>query len=104
MKLWANEAETRERCISLPKVYAATYAQDLYPGSIARCEGCGGYTDGKTWWHRCAACKADVEPGTLTGLFVPHNCQSCERTLTEENYASGNVCSMCRKARNQCCC
>lgn len=104
MKLWANEAETRKRCISLPRVYDATYEQGLYPGSIARCEGCGGYSDGKTWWHRCATCRADVEPGTLTGLFVPHNCRKCESEISEKNRASGNVCSLCGKPRNQCCC
>ena len=74
------------------------------PDAIAQCEGCGGYTNGTTWKHTCQKCGKDVDPGQLTGLFVPHLCHDCERTIAEKEKTSGNVCLMCRQPRSRCCC
>ena len=68
------------------------------------CESCGGVYDGETWQHVCAHCGRNVQPGELTGLFVPHNCVECERKITEQNIRNGNICGLCRQPRNKCCC
>ena len=72
--------------------------------AIAQCQFCGGYTDGTTWWHTCQECKKIVNPGELTGLFVPHVCEECSIILTQKERKSGKVCSMCRQVYRNCCC
>lgn len=69
------------------------------------CESCGGISQsGETWEHKCRTCKADVPPGKLCGLFVPHLCASCEQAETDKAVKSNKICRACRQPFNRCCC
>lgn len=79
-------------------------APRLLPQAIARCEQCGGYTDGQTWLHACARCGTVVTPGALVGLFVPHWCQACAALVEAEQRAAGHICRQCHKVNARCYC
>lgn len=89
----------------LEQPYTSTRAPVFMPDAVARCESCGGYTDGKgNWKHVCVACGTEVKPGELTGLFVPHLCKDCMRATVEADKKAGRVCSLCRRPYSLCCC
>lgn len=70
----------------------------------ARCDSCGGLTDGASWYHVCSVCGKRVDPGELRGLFVPHMCSDCVKKKAEEEIKKGHVCGFCRNPFSQCCC
>lgn len=76
------------------------------PADAARCEGCGGIfnTDIRQWIHECSLCGVAVEPGALTGLFVPHRCEPCDQKVVEQDRKTGNICRLCGTVRSWCCC
>jgi DNA-directed RNA polymerase subunit RPC12/RpoP len=93
-------------CAALVEKYGEGYHR-VYPfenSSRVRCEMCGGIFDGDKWVYRCESCKAEVDPGGLAGLFVPHKCKPCEKALADRERANGNVCLMCHAPRSRCCC
>ncbi len=96
------------RCIELIANYGESYHRvyDEQNAStvIAKCEGCGGKFNGDIWLHVCQKCKVDVNPGELTGLFVPHLCRLCEQKVANNEIACGSVCRMCHKPYSRCCC
>ena len=83
---------------SLKKEYGENY-HDVYDREgHSFCQRCGGeYRNGK-WTHQCKACKKIVNPGELTGLFVPHSCPECHKKQIESDIKNGNACRMCGKA------
>ena len=87
------------------KLADASEAPKFMPEAIARCEGCGGYTDEKgNWKHNCARCGKEVAPGKLTGLFVPHHCSECMTEVRNAEIAAGHICRFCGKPYCDCCC
>jgi hypothetical protein len=89
-----------QRCIDMILQYGERHNRV----SGNRCESCGGiFKDGK-WEHKCVTCKKEVNPGELTGLFVPHLCISCKEVLFKKERESGQVCSMCRQVYSNCYC
>ena len=72
--------------------------------ATAMCERCGGHTNGTDWKHVCKSCGKEVQPGELTGLFVPHLCVTCEKRKADEQIARGAVCRGCSKPFARCCC
>jgi hypothetical protein len=64
------------------------------------CESCGGELIDGAWVHKCKMCGTIVEPGQLSGLFVPHLCDTCIAIRR----ANDHKCSMCRKPMIDCCC
>lgn len=101
------------KCINTIKKHGEQYHRvydtyvhtpDFMPDAIARCENCGGYTNGIIWKHVCNTCGKEVEPGKLVGLFVPHLCQECLNEAIERDMQSGNVCTVCHQPRSLCCC
>lgn len=85
-------------------VYDQTSPPPHLSVAIARCEGCGGYWDGDKWIHKCTTCGADVEPGKLTGLFVPHVCADCNKKAVDAQRARGAICRRCNQVMSWCCC
>lgn len=80
-------------------------AQERYgEDAVAFCERCGGWFDGTTWHHECQTCKIEVEPGKLTGLFVPHLCSPCEQKVADAEIAARQVCRFCHYPYSRCCC
>jgi hypothetical protein len=79
-------------------------APKFMPDAKQSCGYCGGYFNGTTWKHACMKCGVDVEPGTLVGLFVPHQCTSCKEKERAHDIATGNICGLCRKPRSECVC
>lgn len=77
----------------------------FFPEAVAKCQRCGGYTDGKgNWKHVCAKCGKEVAPGELRGFFVPHRCTECDAKVVAADKAAGRVCSRCRQVLSYCCC
>jgi rRNA maturation protein Nop10 len=74
------------------------------PDATAKCEQCGGYTNGQEWKHVCKKCGKDVEPGALFGFFVPHRCADCDRAVVAEQKAKGQICRQCGQVSAYCCC
>lgn len=98
-----KDGETYHRVYPLTS-FGIKEAPDYMPNAIARCEQCGGFTDGENWAYHCVTCKKDVKPGELTGLFVPHNCHDCQQAVLEKQRKSGQVCGRCRQPFANCCC
>jgi hypothetical protein len=73
-------------------------------GGVTRCEACGGHfpDESKPPVLTCRKCKKVVD--RLTGLFVPHTCLECADKERARQRDSGDVCSMCRQPRFDCCC
>ena len=100
------------RCVNTIEKYGEQYHRvhdqssvpDHLSGTIARCEGCGGYWDGEKWIHKCWTCKTDVTPGGLTGLFVPHVCTDCNKKVVDDERARGAICRRCNQVDSWCCC
>jgi hypothetical protein len=97
-----------QRCIDDIKKYGEHY-HGVYDGKEtdsyeAICERCGGKLIDGEWVHKCKACGKTVQPGELTGLFVPHKCSECEEKVAKADISRGAVCSMCRKPYSRCCC
>lgn len=77
---------------------------EFMPDAIAKCQFCGGYTNGTIWVHVCFACNKEMQPGELVGLFVPHLCPDCERSAAEKQITNREVCGICRQPYIRCCC
>lgn len=91
-----------------PRVYllegrGSWYAKDSRNGDWY-CELCGGICQDGVWRWECRDCHSLVGAGNLTGLFVPHLCQTCHNAATERYRAAGNICRLCGHTRNNCCC
>lgn len=74
------------------------------PDATAKCERCGGYSNGAEWKHACVKCGAAVAAGGLVGLFVPSRCKACDDVIVAQERASGRVCGRCRDVMSRCCC
>jgi len=103
---------TTEKCIEAVEKYGENYhgvhvvdnPPDFMPDAIAKCERCGGFTNGTEWKHVCKICDVNVEPGKLTGLFVPHRCGDCDKKIVAEEKAKGKICRLCNEVYSRCCC
>lgn len=101
-----------ERCASDIAKYGENYhgvhelgsPPDFMPEAVAKCERCGGYTNGEDWKHVCQNCGKNVEPGELLGLFVPHRCRECDAQIVAQERAAGRTCGRCRQVMSYCCC
>jgi hypothetical protein len=97
--------ERGENCHDVYERTDAGYPPNHYlPGTVAECGHCGGHTDGVQWRHRCRRCGTDVEPGFLTGLFVPSRCVDCQKAMEEEDRSANRRCRGCRALSINCCC
>ena len=71
-------------------------------GDCLKCEHCGALeVDGK-WTKKCQGCGKEVEK--LVGLFVPHNCEDCQKAVVEKERKAGHVCGFCHQVFANCCC
>lgn len=97
---------TTQRCIDDIVKYGAICHSVVSDnnGENIWCERCGGRWDGEKFVHQCRSCGTDVEPGELTGLFVPHNCAPCQQKVRDADIAAGRICRMCHSPRCDCCC
>lgn len=105
----ANISCSTPRCKELKRqnqVYHILKSYDFCPQGKFQCIACGGFADetGKTWFHICYLCHKSVEPGALTGLFVPSRCVDCQRKLEEKDRQANNRCLKCGILRINCCC
>jgi hypothetical protein len=103
----SHKSETRcatAKCIKAIQQYGEHY-HSVYPRDEGcQCERCGGKFDGTAWLHKCKQCGTEVEPGELTGLFVPHSCKACMEKVVEQQTRAGKVCGRCKTVFAFCCC
>lgn len=81
------------------KVYLAYL--DQYHGH-PHCTRCGAFLVDGEWFKECVTCGERVDE--LCGLFVPHNCEECQRKVVEAERRAGRVCTRCRMVYSECCC
>lgn len=106
---------TTPRCVEAIEKYGEHYhgvhdvgswfpGSERMPDAVAKCERCGGVTNGEKWLHACAMCGKEVEPGKLVGFFVPSRCSECDAKVVAEQRADGRVCGRCGQVIAYCCC
>lgn len=97
------------RCIGDIAKHGERY-HDVFPetgiaGVDAYCQRCGGkHLAAGGWHHACRQCQAVVQPGALTGLFVPHSCAPCVEKNRQADRARGAMCGRCQNTFTDCCC
>lgn len=104
IEMLANREERKRQNWHTPEVHAFVGPTKHWPNVVARCEGCGAYHDGDRWHHVCSKCGSTVEPGSLTGLFVPHKCQECNQKIIDDEREKGHVCRRCGNVSSWCYC
>ena len=81
------------------KVYPA-YLEQYH--AHPHCTRCGAFFVDGEWFKECVTCGERVD--RLHGLFVPHNCEECQRKAVEDQRRRGLVCPNCRQVYIECCC
>lgn len=112
MKLKSDIRCKTEKCIAVIAKYGEHYhgvntvtdAPEFAQDAVAKCERCGGYTNGTEWKHVCQMCGKEVKPGELVGFFVPHRCHECDTKIVVNEKAGVKVCGRCGKVHAYCCC
>lgn len=85
--------------------YHSVYTGDYLGGNATHhCTHCGARSVDGVWESRCRKCQKLVEPGTLTGLFVPHSCPECHQKRREADKARSAICRRCGQPFCDCCC
>lgn len=95
---------TTPKCIEAIQKWGEHYHSVHTLGDVEQCDRCGGKFDGQKWLHKCKQCGTEVEPGALTGFFVPHSCKSCMDKVVEQQKRDGKICGRCKTVFAFCCC